>query len=113
MILGLGVLDVASEGGISPPVRMAMARPMPSRPLTRKIGCARVGRAAVTFCDVAQTDRSAVHDEAHVKDVLLGSGRAKRARRIFSSPVCTTRAGMTAFLGLEAAIAGLSQCRGR
>src|SRR5271166_6525872 len=58
----------------SPPVRMAMASPMPSFPLTRNIGC-----AAGDARDVAETDDPAVRDEVDGEDVLLGPERARDA----------------------------------
>ena len=63
----------------SPPLRMAMASPTPSRPLTRNIGCAGSAGPRVTRGDVAEPDHPAVGDEIDRQDVLLGPEGARDA----------------------------------
>ena len=60
-------------------MRMAMASPMPCRPLTRNIGCGQVGGAARDARYVAKTDDPTVRDEIDGEDILLGPEHARDA----------------------------------
>ena len=88
----------------SPPLRMAMAMPMPCWPLTRNIGCAGSAGPRVTR---AMSPRRIMRPPATklMARTSCSERKAPETRtRIFSSPVCTTPAGVTAFWLLSAAI---------
>ena len=70
----------------SPPLRMAMASPMPSFSVDAEHRLGRVGRAAGDARDVAQTNDPAVRDEVDGEDVLLGAERARDADEDFFVP---------------------------
>src|SRR5208337_3328101 len=85
----------------SPPVRMAMASPMPSFPLTRNIGCAGSAGPRVTR---AMSPNRMIRPFATklTARMSFSEWNAPEMRtRIFSSPVCTTPWGGDRVLGAE------------
>ena len=99
--LGHGVLDVAPEG------EDVAARPHGYREtdafssVDAEDRLRRVGRAAGDVYNVAQTDGSAVRDEAYVEDVLLGSEGARNTHKDLLVPGLHHARGGDGVLGLE------------
>ena len=88
----------------SPPLRMAMASPMPCLSVDAEHRLRRVGGAAGDARDVAQADDPAVRDEVDGEDVLLGPERARDADEDLFVPGLHHAPGVTAFWALRAAI---------
>ena len=66
---------------MSPPSRMAMARPMAGSPLTRNSGCGGSAIAAPDLRDVAEAEHASADGEVDVQHVLLGSECARHPKR--------------------------------
>ena len=66
---------------MSPPSRMAIARPMAGSPLTRNMRLRRIGKAAPDLGDVAQAEHASANSEIDARDVLLGAECARDAKR--------------------------------
>ena len=66
---------------MSPPSRMAMARPMAGSPFTRKQRLRRIGKAAPDLRDVAEAEHAPADGEVDVCHVLLGLKRARHPQR--------------------------------
>ena len=66
---------------MSPPSRMAIARPMAGSPLTRNMRLRRIGIGAADLRNVAEAEHASADDEVDVRDILLGSKRARHPQR--------------------------------
>ena len=85
----------------SPPLRMAMASPMPSRPLTRNIGCAGSAGPRVTCAMSPRRMIRPFGDEVDRQDVLLGPERARDADEDLLVPGLHDARGGDGVLGLQ------------
>ena len=104
MAESMAFLTLRPRPRMSPPSRMAMARPMAALPLTRNIGCG--GSASVRRTSAMSRRRIRRPLDRKLTSSRSFSERKAPLMRIdsFSSPVCSEPAGITAFCACKAAI---------